>query len=95
VDRATRAARRFFARRVKVMTRAWSSPGRFTTTRLGTKPGKRYASRSSRGESAVRMQRTSAVPAGVRNPRFSDENRCSRGVETPRLYPHDSPKSPK
>ena len=76
VDRAARAARRFFARRLRAMTRAWSSPGTAPTKRLGTNPGKRYASRSSRGESEVRMQRTSTPSTSVRNPRFSSENRA-------------------
>jgi hypothetical protein len=76
VDGATRAARGFFARRLRVMTRAWSSPGTAPTKRLGTKPGKRYASRSSRGESEVRMARTSTTVASVRNPHFSHEPRA-------------------
>ncbi len=47
---ATRAADRFFGRRVSVITRARGSFTRPRITRAGTNPGKRYASRSSRVE---------------------------------------------
>jgi hypothetical protein len=41
VARAAGPADCFFARRVSVMTHAWSSPATSTVLRLGTKPGKR------------------------------------------------------
>lgn len=44
----TRPTDRFFGRRLRARTRALGSPKRPTTVRLGVKPGKRYASRSSR-----------------------------------------------
>ena len=70
VDGAATPADSFFARRVSGMTRAAASGPTARVKRLGTKPGKRYASRSSCRETEVRMPRTSTRPGRARNPRF-------------------------
>jgi hypothetical protein len=92
--RPTRAATRFFSRRVSGRTRASGSPACPYCTGCGVKPGKRYPSlRWGRGQGSFGILKLREVPDPSQGP-FSLGESSEHGLKTAQCYPHKSTKSP-
>ena len=93
-DRATRAARRFFSRRVRRTMRPSLSALQRATTRCGVHPGTRYASRSSLPPSKVSMHEL-MDGRDPRQPPLLLSKSATSTRELRRIYPHIPRKSRK